>query len=947
MNIRLSLSLLLSIMLLAFSSGAQTLTIRGKVLDTLNSKDLPYASVMLMHVKDSVMETFVRAGQDGSFELHPKTKDNYLLMITYPSFADYLDEIKMEDKEIIDLGSIIMLSRENLLSEFVLHANKGSIRIKGDTIEYVADSFKLKENASVEDLLKKLPGLQVNRNGEITAQGEKVQKVLVDGEEFFSDDPAVVTKNLQANAIDRVQVFDKKSEQAEFTGIDDGEKIKTINLELKEDKKKGVFGKVNLGGGNDGYFENQAMINHFKGKRQLSAFGIVANTGTIGLGWEDRDKYGGGNGGDIVVGDDGNVTQYWGGNSDDFESWRGTYNGQGMPKAWTGGLHFADKWQRDTNHVSANYRFSKQDIGTAGKTITQYVLPGSGLNKYEDNNSFSTGIRHRADGMYERKIDSLTTAKLKVTGNYSRTKTRSLYNAASLSSDIDSLTGLADTVNTISRTNVADAATKGQTAEFTLRKKFMKKGRSLMVSLNQSYKETVSTDTTRSSISSYVDTALTIPQNQHRDNISTTFNVTGRVNYTEPLTKVLFLELNYALNMTNSEVIRSTYSIMTDNSDTLNPFLSTNYAYDITTHTGGTNLRLVLKKLTASLGGSGSTANFKQDDRRTDSLPKYNLAYSRLNFFPKATLNYKIGQQSSFNFSYSGATSQPTIDQVQPVRTNTDPLNIAEGNPNLKQEFRHTFNLRYNDYKVLTGRYFWSSFTLNTVQGDITLVDNIDQNGVRTYSYRNMNGNYNGWAYMGYGFRIQKLDLDMGVRTNANISHSNTFVNGKKNVSDNNSYSFGPDIRYDKEEKFSVSYNLEFTYNDNRATVSTNTSSYWTTEHTLELEAQLPKKFELGTDISWYLRQRTQVFTTNNNVFLWHAYVSKKFLKKDQLELKFYVFDILNQNRGFQRYAQGNLVTENNYNTISQYGMLSIIWNFSRMAAGAQEPEGPKMQIKL
>src|ERR1044072_2895176 len=231
---RLSIVLLLLI-LSSTCSYAQQCIIKGKVQDTLNNNPLPFAAVTLIHASDSIMETFARSKQDGSFELHAAKGDRDLIMITYPGFADYIYIITAVDGKTKDMGNVPMVTRSHLLTEFVFQQNRGAIKVKGDTIEYVADSFKTKDNATVEDLLKKLPGLQVDKNGQVTAQGEKVQKILVDGEEFFSDDPAVVTKNLQANAIETVQVFDKKSEQAEFTGIDDGEKIKTINLELKED----------------------------------------------------------------------------------------------------------------------------------------------------------------------------------------------------------------------------------------------------------------------------------------------------------------------------------------------------------------------------------------------------------------------------------------------------------------------------------------------------------------------------------------------------------------------------------------------------------------------------------------------------------------------------------------------------------------------------------------
>ena len=197
-------------------------TISGKVIDTLNIIPLTNASVTLLRASDSVLEGFTRSKNDGSFQISTKQQGKYMLMVTFPSFADYIDDITIKDAKIISLGAISMISRTHLLNEFVLTKQVAAIKIKGDTTEYMADSFKVKDNATVEDLLKKLPGLEVDKNGKVTAQGQEVKKILVDGEEFFSDDPAVVTKNLQSSVVEKVQVYDKKSDQAEFTGIDDG-----------------------------------------------------------------------------------------------------------------------------------------------------------------------------------------------------------------------------------------------------------------------------------------------------------------------------------------------------------------------------------------------------------------------------------------------------------------------------------------------------------------------------------------------------------------------------------------------------------------------------------------------------------------------------------------------------------------------------------------------------
>ena len=270
----------------------QDASIKGSVSDTANQKKLQYAVVTLLDKADSTLVTFARTDKNGNFTLSNLPPGKFSIMISYPSFADYVDDVQLQPGTATDLGSISLTNKSLLLKEIVIRQNN-AMRMKGDTLEFTADSFHVRANASAEDLLKAMPGIQVNKNGEIVAQGQKVEKVLVDGEEFFSDDPTVATRNIRADAVDKVQVFDKKSDQAAFTGIDDGEKTKTINLKLKEDKKKGYFGKITAGGGLKDKFNNEAMINSFKGKRKIAAYGTMANTGQTGLGWEDSRSYGG------------------------------------------------------------------------------------------------------------------------------------------------------------------------------------------------------------------------------------------------------------------------------------------------------------------------------------------------------------------------------------------------------------------------------------------------------------------------------------------------------------------------------------------------------------------------------------------------------------------------------------------------------------------------------
>jgi outer membrane receptor protein involved in Fe transport len=912
---------------------AQPYSIKGSVWDTLNNNALQRASVVLIRAKDSVIETHLRTQADGSFDARVKTMGKYLLRISFPSFADFTDALNV--KKDMDLGQLPMVSKSLLLKEFVLTKQVAAIKIKGDTTEYMADSFKVRENATVEDLLKKLPGIQVDKNGQITAQGETVQKILVDGEEFFSDDPKVVTKGLQANAVNKVQVFDKKSEQAEFTGIDDGQKIKTINLELKDDKKKGYFGKLDAGGGSDGYYQEQGMLNAFKGKRQLSLFGIMANTDKAGLGWQDNDKFGSGNGNTVIT-DGGDMVTYFSSNDEEnFTGWNGKYNGEGLPKTWTGGAHYADKWNEGKSHLSGNYRYAKQNVDIEGNTLVQNTLGGDTVRiNSQTKDQFSTGIRNGVDMMHEWKIDSNTTVKITATGGTKNAQTASTYNAETMVIEgADTLTG------TNNRTITSDANAEFLNADLVFKRKFAKKGRTLSIDLKENYKDSKSSGIFLSTTTPNIaNPGLSFLTNQRKQINSNTLAFSGKATYTEPLSKSFFVEGDYGVTVNNSTALNYSYDTNATGSfsDAPNSIFSSNYQYNILSNMGGAYLKYDHKKTKFSLGGDVSNAQFLQKDLLNgDTTHKYSF----LNFFPKANFTYNLAKQTSVSANYSGKTQQPTISQIQPLRQNVDPLNITVGNPDLKQEFVNTVSLRFNDYKVLGGRYFWSNISFSNTSNAIT-TEQTTLGAINTTRYINMDGKYFANGYLGYGLNLKQIDLNMGVYANGAVTRINNIINKQVNTSDYSSITIGAYSNFDKEDKFEFSLGPDLTYNTSTATISNTTTSFWTFSTDASGTVQLPKKFEVNSSVDVMIRQKTEVFTGNNNVIRWNAYVSKKFMKKSELELKLSVFDILNQNIGFSRTATANMVSQNSYNTIRRYGMLSLIWNFTHTPAGSPTPEG-------
>src|SRR3954463_14628820 len=326
---------------------AQQSVVRGKVTDTLEKKSLQNAAVSLLQKSDSTLFKFARTDKQGTFHIDGVVPGKYILLITYPKFADFADVVEIKNQPENNLGEIPLTLKSRLLDAVVVRS-AGAIRIKGDTTEFVADSFKLKEGATVEDLLKRLPGFQVNSKGEITTQGQRVQKVLVDGEEFFGDDPTMATQNISAKAVDKVQVYDTKTDQQNLTGITTGAEGKTVNIKLKEDAKKGSFGKAHMASDLHKLVDAKALYNKFVGKKKISLYGTKSDISTGSLNWEDRQKLGIDN--DFEYDE---ISGYYFsfGSNDEFNDW----SLRGLPNSYSAGALYGNKWNEDKNNLNLSY----------------------------------------------------------------------------------------------------------------------------------------------------------------------------------------------------------------------------------------------------------------------------------------------------------------------------------------------------------------------------------------------------------------------------------------------------------------------------------------------------------------------------------------------------------------------------------------------------------------
>jgi len=923
----LLLSLCLFVFIASYSKAQGLHTIKGRVIDTASTSILGNTSVSVLNAKDSTLVKFTRAAENGTFEINGIKNGKFILLVSYPKYADFVDHFILDSTiQVKDYGKVNLTGMAKILADVIIKGNRSAIKIKGDTTEFDPKAFNIEPNSKVEDLLKQFPGFQIDKDGKITAQGKTIPKVLVDGEEFFGDDPTLVTKNLRADMVESVQLYDKASDQASFTGIDDGEKTKTLNIKLKEDKKNGYFGKLQGGIGTDKYYQGQGMFNKFWGKKKFSAYGILGNNGTVGLGWDDRDKYGGSGG--LTMSDDGGF--YFSSGGDDFDSYDGNYNGQGLPTARTGGLHFDNKWNKDKETLNTNYKIGSIRVKGDRNTISQNNLP-SGIQNFTSNENYDNDMfRQKLDATYEIKLDTTLTLKVSVDGTLKKSNTTNNY----LTSTTDGNNVFLNSSNR-SLTNDVDDQAFNANALFT--KKLKKKGRTISLNLNQSINKSnsegyLNSDNKRITTTGVVD-SLT---NQLKVNDITNNALKLNLAYTEPLSKTLTVIINYGLTSMNGKSDRKSYNQAgSGRYDILDTLYSNNFELNQTINQGGAIFNYNKGKTVINFGSKFSGVNFKQEDIY------HNKTYTRsfINYMPQASYQYRFSQQKSFRVGYNGSTNQPSLDQLQPVRVNNDPFNVTVGNQDLTPSFRSNLYASYNSYKVLTNQSIYLSasysFTSNPIISDVTT----DDVGKSTYKYINFSDKMqtNFYLYGQTSRKVSFLDMNIGLNLNANGSSSYNFITTTLNRTLNNTknYTYGGGINLSKykEKKYSFYARFGPTYSIAKASIGSNSDGWGLTGYG-EGNLQLPGKFEINSSGEYLYNGKTQVLTESFERFIWNASLNKKFFKSENLKLSLAVNDILNQNVGFERSATNTTIRQSSYTTIQRYFMFSVIWDFSKMGGG-------------
>ena len=903
------LMILFSPMAFAQQSGVN---VTGSVVEQGSDTPIEQATVRLLNVKDSAMVRGVVSARNGSFTLKNVKKGSYLLHITFIGYDPLYQPLQITGKKNpVNVGKLELSDGAIELGEAVVIGKAPEVTVRNDTVEYNADSYKVTEGSVLEDLLKKMPGVEVDSEGKITVNGKEVKKVMVDGKEFFSDDPKVASKNLPAKMIDKLQVLDKKSDMAQMTGFDDGEEETVINLTVKPGMKQGWFGNAYGGYGSKDRYEGNAMVNRFVNNDQITFMGGANNTNNMGFSDLASTMFSGMGGG--------------GGRRGGFGA------GSGITSSGNAGLNFSKEFKPDKLTLGGNTRYSHSDNDARSKSDRQNILPGDS-SSYDNSEAMSRtkSDNFGVDFRLEWKPDTMTQLIFRPSFSFSHSMNDNFSDATTLDNE-------RDTVNTNKSSNYSESNGYNLNASIDFSRKLNNKGRVFSATLSGGNSDSYSVGMNRSDIVYFNQTdALKnsiIDQRSRYDNKG--FNYRAYVSWVEPIGHNNFIQATYSISQRKQEALKNVYNQDADGIyNVLDSAYSQSYRNNFISQRASLSFKSQRAKFNYTIGlnldpSYSSSENFVGDTTLSKITRKV------VNLSPMAQFNYMFDKRTNLRIMYNGRTSQPSMTQLQPVADISDPTNITIGNPDLNPRYTNNVFIRFQQFTPEKQRAFMIMANGSYIINDIVSYTSYNQEtGVKTTTYKNVNGNYSGNVRMMLNTPLKNKKFSINSMTMASFANSNGYINEEKNTNRNLILSErgGIDFRssyLDLGVNGNIRYNA--TSNSLQKENNQNTFNYGAGGYTT---IYLPLNFKIESDVNWSTNSGYGDGFKQNEV-LWNASASKSFLKNNQGTLRFKIYDILQQRSNISRSVTASYIQDSEYNTLGSYFMVHFIYRFSIFKGGA------------
>ena len=911
---------------------AATFNVSGTVVEKTTGEAVASATIQLLSLPDSSFVEGVTTGSMGEFSFKNVKEGEYTMRISFIGYTTkYVKlDLNAQKKKEVNVGYITMTTDDILLKSAEVTAHAAKVAVSGDSLVYNANAYRVPEGSTLEALVKQLPGAKVDKEGNITINGKKVTKILVDGKEFFLNDKDVAMKNIPTEMIDKLKTYNRKSDLSRVSGIDDGEEETVLDLEVKKGMKNGWFGNVNLGIGTEKRYAERFNVNRFKDDAQVTFLGGANNVSDMG--------FGGGGG-------------RWGG-----------WGQEGLRNSKEVGANFAtDKPKLETGG-SVRYRYNGSD--TENTSSTEYF--NATLAKFNENHSkeFTSNQRVSSNFRLEWKPDTMTNLIFRPNFTYSRNRGRGNSSSGSYGDKLMEMV-----INTNANHNMSYSTNASFNGELQFNRKFNSKGRNLTLRFTGNYDDGRSKQLSAANIT-FNSQGSDQQNNRYYDTPSRSYGVQGQLTYSEPIGDRTYLQVGYTYDYNYSKNDRRAFIYDSDAYQTLSQSMQHNRY----------NINAVLKfmdDMKYVLDGTDSVAtrlsqfseyrNYNQTvslsfrkvrehynfSAGLDLLPqrstlnyKYmgytypEITRSVFNIAPRVNLRWNPGKQTNLHVRYNGRTRQPSMTNLLDIKDDSNPLVITKGNPGLKPSFSHNINAEFDTYNADKQRGYFSWLWFNATRNSIdnkTTYDN--QTGVRTTMPMNINGNWMGGGGIGFNTGLGKekafnIDVDFGGDYSHNVGFYNNASEAEeatdvKSVTKNISLDGGLEFSY-RTEQFSASLNGRLTYahSKNNMNEMGNQNTYDFSYGT-ELEWTSPWGTSLATDIGMSSRRGYAGRGMNTNELLWNAQVSHSFLKGRALTVMLEVNDILGQQTNISRNIDALMRSDSRYNAIYQYGMLRVIYKFS------------------
>ncbi len=909
----------------------KNITLEGAVADS-SGIGLPSASVVVLQQKDSVVHAFGLSGPEGRFAIKRVTPGDYILQITYLGYQTHYQLVNVPaDQPKMALGIILLTPSNTLLDAVDINAQRAPMSIRKDTIEYNAGAFKTQPGSVVEDLLRKLPGVEVQQDGTIKAQGETVQNVLVEGKEFFGQDPKIATKNLPADAVDKVQVFDKKSDMAEFTGIEDGRDQKTINLKLKEDKKQGYFGNVSGGYGTEERYEGKFNVNRFGKKMQFSALGAANNNNQQGFSFEDYINLMGGLSNFMSAGS-GNGRVRIEINEDSGIPMPGSTD-RGFTDTQAGGVNLNYEFSPKTE-LSGNYFFNRIQNNLDRLATRQNLLGAGNFDSEEAELRNSGNMNHRLNLTLRHKLDSFQNIIARAQFSY---------NDAMLLSNLAGSTY--DDARNIQNNSLRNYDSDGQNlrgeAGLVYRRRFGRKGRAFVADL--SYRN--STDSRKANLladntfypNGQATTSSIRQRQQYGDNAE---NYGISLSYTEPIGKRQYLEWQASRQQYTNRTDKNFYDLIETPTpgEVFNPLLSNQFRRGYRYDRAGMNYLRNRKKYNLTAGAA--LQHSVLDGTLAGSTENLSRSFTRV--LPALFYNYEMGVGRNFSLEYTTNLREPSLEQLQPVVDNSDPLNTYSGNPDLNPEFGHNLNIHLLRFDQFSMTSFFANFGVNYTTDRITNASTVDSLFRRSIRPVNVAQDLTLNGYLSYGTPLRLIKTNLNINLNSTYNRGILFVNEVENNTDRWQHSVGISLDNRKKEKVDINAGASLLLNSTRYSVSRALNQHFLNQrYYTDITVFPSKKWAVGSGLDYAIYSK-EAFGEQRSVPLLRASITRYLLKNNRGQLKLAAYDLLNRNIGINRSSQFNYIEEERIVSLGRYIMLSFGYSLSGFG---KEKNGFEMRI--